>query len=76
MAISPDGKRIVCGSQDDTVKVWDADTGSEIRTLMGHTGTVYSVAYSPDGKRIASGSADKMLKIWDADTGSEIPDPQ
>src|SRR5262249_48766716 len=55
VAFSPDGKRIVSGSEDRTLKVWDAQTGQETRTLEGHTGIVYSVAFSPDGKRIASG---------------------
>ena len=56
MAFSPDGKRIVSGSRDKTVKVWDAATGQETLTLKGHTGSVSSVAFSPDGKRIVSGS--------------------
>ena len=53
MAFSPDGKRIVSGSDDNTVKVWDARTGQEVLTLKGHTDGVISVAFSPDGKRIA-----------------------
>ena len=56
VAFSPDGKRIVSGSGDQTVKVWDADKGQEILTLKGHTAMVSSVAFSPDGKRIVSGS--------------------
>ena len=40
VAFSPDGKRIVSGSEDSTVKVWDADKGSEILTLKGHTSEV------------------------------------
>ena len=56
MAFSPDGKRIVTGSGDKTVKVWDAGTGQETLTLKGHTGMVSSVAFSPDGKRIVTGS--------------------
>ena len=56
VAFSPDGKRIVSGSQDQTVKVWDADKGTETLTLKGHTQLVTSVAFSPDGKRIVSGS--------------------
>ncbi|MFN6103267.1 MAG: WD40 repeat domain-containing protein, partial [Planctomycetaceae bacterium] len=69
VAYSPDGKRIVSGSQDNTLKVWDAATGQATLTLTGHTATVTSVAYSPDGKRIVSGSFDNTLKVWDAATG-------
>jgi WD40 repeat protein len=64
VAYSPDGKRIVTGSVDDTAKVWDADTGRELGTLTGHTDRVNSVAYSPDGKRIVTGSWDKTAKVW------------
>ena len=70
MAFSPDGKRIVSGSCDNTVRVWDADTGQPVgQPLTGHTDAVTSVAFSPDGKRIVSGSDDKTVRVWDADTG-------
>ncbi len=72
VAFSPDGKRIVSGGSDKTIKLWDAQTGSEIRTLQGHAAQVYSVAFSPDGKQIVSGSSDKTIKLWNAQTGSEI----
>ena len=64
VAFSPDGQRIVSGSADKTVKIWDANSGKELQTLRGHASGVRSVAFSPDGQRIASGSADKTLKIW------------
>ena len=72
MAFSPDGKRLVSASEDETVKVWDAATGQETLTLKGHTDRVASVAFSPDGKRLVSASWDKTVKVWDAATGQEI----
>ena len=65
VSFSPDGKRIVSGSYDNTLKVWDAQTGQETLTLKGHSEAVTSVDFSPDGKRIVSGSGDKTLKVWD-----------
>ena len=65
VAFSPDGTRIVSGSTDKTVKVWDANTGQEMLTLKGHTSGVRSVAFSSDGTRIVSGSYDVVM-IWDA----------
>jgi len=60
------------GSYDDTVKVWDAESGQEMLTLEGHPSYVTSVSFSPDGKRIVSGSNDNTVKIWDAETGQEM----
>jgi WD40 repeat protein len=69
VAFSPDGKQIVSASSDKMLKVWDAATGRETRTLKGHTDLVCKVAFSPDGKRVVSGSYDKTLKVWDLATG-------
>ncbi|MDC3225077.1 hypothetical protein OAU26_09095, partial [Mariniblastus sp.] len=66
VAYSPDGNSIVSGGyDDDTLIIWDANTGEEKLTLKGHISSVSSVAYSPDGKSIVSGSGDKTIKIWD-----------
>jgi RNA polymerase sigma factor (sigma-70 family) len=54
------------------VKVWDAEKGTEILDLRGHTARVYCVCFSPDGKRIASASADQTVRAWDAEKGQEI----
>jgi WD40 repeat protein len=50
VAFSPDGKQVVSGSDDKTVRLWDAATGTVLQTLEGHSDTVNSVAFSPDGK--------------------------
>ncbi len=47
---------LASGSQDKTIKIWEVATGNELRTLTGHSETVFSVAYSPDGRYLASGS--------------------
>ncbi len=69
---SPNGKYIASGSEDGTVKIWDAETGSLVTTLKGHEERVTSVIYSPDGKYIISGSWDKTIIIWDVKTGKKL----
>jgi WD40 repeat protein len=76
IAFSPDGSRIVSGSQDKTLRLWDARTGRPIgEPLRGHEDAVWSVAFSPDGSRIVSGSRDKTLRLWNARTGQSIGEP-
>jgi WD40 repeat protein len=52
------------------VRVWDLDTGACLRTLQGHTKTVWSVALHADGRRAVSGSDDNTVRVWDLDTGA------
>jgi WD40 repeat protein len=50
VAIAPDGKTAISASWDKTLKIWDTETGTEVRTLTGHTNSVNAVAIAPDGK--------------------------
>jgi len=63
VAFSPDGKQVVSGSYDQTVRLWDAATGAPLQTLEGHTDWVTSVAFSPDSKQVVSGSYDKTVRL-------------
>ena len=72
VAFSPDGTTLASASRDNTLKLWDITTGTEIRSFAGHTDAVWGVAFSPDGTTLASASRDNTLKLWDITTGTEI----
>ena len=72
VAISPDGRTALSGSDDNTLKLWDLATGKELRTFTGHTRWVRSVALSPDGRTALSGSDHNTLKLWELATGKEL----
>jgi WD40 repeat protein len=72
VAFSPDGSKLLSGSWDATVKIWDTASGAALARLRGHTGYVWAVAFSPDGRRLATTSNDETLKLWDVATGQEI----
>jgi len=76
IAFSPDGKLVASGSEDETVRLWNAATGAPHgEPLEGHSGRVSSVAFSPDGKLVASGSFDGTVLLWDAATGAPHGEP-
>jgi formylglycine-generating enzyme required for sulfatase activity/Tol biopolymer transport system component len=74
VAFSPDGKRAVTGGGDRVVRLWDLASGTAIRTLTGHLGSVMSVTFSPDGSQIASCGLDedKTVRLWNTETGKEL----
>jgi WD40 repeat protein len=72
VAASPDGCWIVSGSTDKTIRIWDARTGQELRTVALHPHEVWSVAVSPDGQRIFWAGRKPVLGILDAATGQEL----
>ena len=71
-AFSPDGKIFASGSWDGMLKLWNTETGQELRSLVGHTDAINSIVFSPNGKVIISSSLDKTIKLWNAETGQEI----
>ena len=68
-AWSADGRRLASASYDNTVRVWDAESGKCLRTLEGHANRVTSCAWSADGRRLASASEDNTVRVWDAESG-------
>ena len=76
VVFSPDGKYIASASWDQTIRLWDGETGEQLRPpLEGHEDWVKSVAFSPDGKHIVSASDDKTIRLWDAETGELLQPP-
>jgi small GTP-binding protein len=65
IAITPNGKLVVSGSDDETLKVWILQTGHCLATLEGHKGHVHGVVITPDGQRIISTSEDYTLRVWE-----------
>jgi len=73
VAFSPDARTALSGTgEEGAMKLWNVQTGEEIRTFWGHSGYVSSVTFSSNGRTALSGSYDNTLKLWDVQTGQEI----
>lgn len=74
VSFSPDGRLLVSGGDDKTIRLWDVKVGKElpVSPLQGHFNGVVSAVFSRDGKFVASGSNDHFVRLWDAQTGKEL----
>lgn len=73
VSITPDGRRVLTSSWDQTVRLWDAETGAEIRCFKGHSGFICACAFLGDGRRaVSAGAGDNALRVWDCEDGREI----
>ncbi|HKP40677.1 TIR domain-containing protein [Mycobacterium sp.] len=76
LAASPDGSRVVSGSDDNAVRVWDTKSGSTVAQLnVGSTAGPVSTAFSRDGRWIATSNGDKVVQVWDATSFDRAGDP-
>ncbi len=71
-ALSPDGKYALSSSRDNTIKLWDRESGVLIRTFSGHTAAVTDLSFAPDGKHALSVGEDHTIRIWDLRTGYDV----
>jgi WD40 repeat protein len=72
VVVMPDSRRAVSASQDNTLRLWDLESGQVLRALEGHTDGVTAVAVTPDGCRAISGSADHTLRVWELKSGQTL----
>jgi serine/threonine-protein kinase len=72
VAVSPDSRLVLSSGYDNTVRLWDIQTGKEIRRFVGHDGLVHGLAFSPDSKRVLTSGKDGTIRLWEVETAKEI----
>src|SRR5262249_1048379 len=77
VGFTPDGRHVLTGSFDRSLKMFETATGKEVKTFggpQGHRNRVLALSVSPDGQQVASGSSDNPVKVWDIPTSSPLRD--
>lgn len=72
LAVSKDNKRIVSGSEDGTLRLWDISSGKELMVYKGHYGSISQIQYAQNDQRILSIAEDNTLKVWDLKSGNLV----
>jgi WD40 repeat protein len=72
VTFSPDDRYVLTGGFDNIARLWDIQTGQEVRAITGHTGAVVGVAFSPDGRYILTSSHDQTARLWELNNGREV----
>jgi WD40 repeat protein len=72
VAFSPDGRLLASSGFDNTVRIWNVESGQPVRVLNGHSDEVYTTAFSPEGKLLASSGYDNRVLLWDAKNGKLV----
>ena len=72
LAFAPDSALLATAGIDGRIRLWDTETGTEMRTLAGHWQSVDDVRFSPDGRTLASIETRTSLKLWRLDTFLEV----
>jgi WD40 repeat protein/class 3 adenylate cyclase/tRNA A-37 threonylcarbamoyl transferase component Bud32 len=66
---SPDGRRVLTASADQSARLWEAETGKLLAIFQGHTDKIYQGVFSPDGRRVLTASSDNTARLWEAEGG-------
>jgi serine/threonine-protein kinase len=72
VAFAPDSRHLLSSGYDETVRLWDVETGKEVRQFVGHKGLVQALAFSSDGRHVITGGQDNTVRLWDTATGRQL----